>query len=124
MDMGGNNAGRSAKWGCAVVGLILSTTACLGHDAKGFVSFGAGNRSCDQYLSDAQQPERGFVYETWLSGYLTAFNTYDLGIPDILTGTDFDGAVSWIKNYCSEHPTVVVHMATERLIQFMQEQWK
>jgi hypothetical protein len=121
VDMGGSDFRRSANWACASVGLILSATACLSYDAKGFVSFGVGNRSCDQYVSDAQQPDRGFVYETWLSGYLSAFNTYNMGIPDILTGTDFDGAVSWIKHYCSEHPTVVVHIATVKLIQFRLE---
>jgi hypothetical protein len=100
---------------------MLSATACLSYDAKGFVSFGVGNRSCEQYVSDAEQPERGFVYETWLSGYLTAFNAYHPGVSDILTGTDFDGAVVWIKSYCREHPTSVVHMAAVKLIQFMQQ---
>jgi hypothetical protein len=36
-------------------------------------------------------------------------------------GKDFDSAVVWIKNYCQDHPTVVVHIAAVNLIQFMQE---
>ena len=110
----------SAKWGCASFGLILSATLCWSYDTEGFVSFGVGNRSCDQYVLDARQPDRGFVYETWLSGYLTAFNAYSPGVADILTGTDFDGAVVWIKKYCRDHPTVVVHGAAVKLIQYMQ----
>jgi hypothetical protein len=106
--------------GYALIGLALSATACLSYDADGFVSFGVGNKSCDQYVADAKQPDRGFVYETWLSGYLTAFNAYNPGVADILTGMDFDGAVAWIKNYCREHPTVVVHVAAVKFIQFMQ----
>jgi hypothetical protein len=70
---------------------------------------------------DAQQPDRGFVYETWLSGYLTAFNAYSPGVSDILTGTYFDSAVVWNKNYCEDHPTVVVHAAAVKLIQYMQK---
>lgn len=100
---------------------MLSATASPSHDARGFVSFGVGNNSCDQYVSDAQQPDRGFVYETWLSGYLTAFNAYNPGVSDILSGADFDGAIAWIKSYCREHPTVVVHMAAVKLIALMRQ---
>jgi gamma-glutamyl phosphate reductase len=50
-----------------------------------------------------------------------AFNAYNRGITDILAGTDLDDAVSWIKHYCSKHPTAVVHVAAEKLIRFMQE---
>jgi hypothetical protein len=121
MDIGGSKVRRSARWGCACIVLMLSATVCLSYDAKGFVSFGVGNKSCDQYVSDAQQPDRGFVYETWLSGYLTAFNAYNPGVSDILIGMDFDGAVAWIKSYCREHPTAVVHMAAVKFIQFMQQ---
>jgi hypothetical protein len=121
MNTGGVNCKRPAIWACASLGVILSATACLSYDANGFVSFGVGNRSCDQYVADAHEPQRGFVYETWLSGYLTAFNAYNLGIADILAGTDLDRAVSRLKHYCSEHPTAVVHVATEKLIRFMQE---
>ena len=108
------------KWGCAALGLMLGATVSWSYDSEGFVSFGVGNRSCDQYVLDAQQPDRGFVYETWLSGYLTAFNAYSPGVSDILTGKDFDSAVAWIKNYCQDHPTVVVHRAAVKLIRFMQ----
>ena len=52
---------------------------------------------------------------------MTAFNVYNQGISDILADTDFDGAVVWIKSYCREHPTVVVHMAAVKLIEFMQQ---
>ena len=86
MRTGGVNCKRPAIWACASFGFILSTTACLSYDANGFVSLGVGNRSCDQYVADAHEPQRGFVYETWLSGYLTAFNAYNLGIVDILAG--------------------------------------
>jgi hypothetical protein len=111
----------SAKWGSTFFGLVLSTTLCWSYDAEGFVSFGVGNRSCDQYVLDTQRPDRGFVYETWLSGYLTAFNAYRSGASDILTGTDFDSAVAWVKSYCRDHPTVVVHGAATKLIQHMQK---
>lgn len=120
MSTGGGGCKRPAVWACASLGFILSATACLSYDSNGFVSFGVGNRSCDQYVADARQPQRGFVYET-LSGYLTAFNAYNPGIADILAGMDLDGAVSWIKHYCIEHPTAVIRMATEKLIRLKRE---
>jgi len=107
----------SASWVFASFALMLSATPCWSYDSAGFVSFGVGNKPCDQYLVDAQQPERGFVYETWLSGYLTAFNAYSPGVSDILTGEDFASAVAWIKNYCRDHPTAVVHRAAVKLIE-------
>jgi hypothetical protein len=110
-----------ARWGNASFGLVLSATLCWSYDSQGFVSFGVGNRSCDQYVLDARQPDRGFVYETWLSGYLTAFNAYSPGVSDILMGKDFASAVEWIKHYCQDHPTVVVHGAAVQLIQSMQK---
>jgi hypothetical protein len=110
-----------ARWGYASFGLILSATLCWSYDSEGFVSFGVGNRSCDRYVLDARHPDRGFVYETWLSGYLTAFNAYSPGVSDILMGKDFGSAVEWIKNYCQDHPTVVVHSAAVKLIQSMQK---
>ena len=66
MNTGGVNCKRPAIWACASLGFILSATACVSYDANGFVSFGVGNRSCDQYVADAHEPQRGFVYETWL----------------------------------------------------------
>ena len=120
--MGSTELRRFAGWSCAAVALVSSATICLAYDSAGFVSFGVGNKRCGQYTADARQPERGFVYETWLSGYLTAFNAYNPGTADVLTGTDFDGAVVWIKDYCREHPTVVVHAAAVKLIEFMRQQ--
>jgi hypothetical protein len=113
---------RLASWGCALIGLVFGATGCLSYDADGFVSFGVGNKSCDQYVADAGQSDRGFVYETWLSGYLTAYNAFKPGSSDILTGTDFNSAVVWIQNYCRQHPTAVVHLAAVKFIQFMQRQ--
>jgi hypothetical protein len=106
----------------ASLGLLLSATGCLSYDSDGFVSFGVGNKRCGEYIVDARQPGRGFVYETWLSGFLTAFNAYNPGVSDILIGTDFEGAVVWINDYCREHPTVVVHAAAVKFIRFMRQQ--
>jgi MerR HTH family regulatory protein len=121
IDMSTSKFRRLASCGCALIGLAFSATGCLSYDADGFVSFGVGNKFCDQYVADAAQPDCGFVYETWLSGYLTAFNAYNHGSSDILTGPDFNGAVAWLKNYCREHPTVIVHVATVKFIQLMQQ---
>jgi hypothetical protein len=122
MEVSSTKLRRFAVWWCASIALVSSANVCLSYDSDGFVSFGVGNKRCGQYVVDARQPERGFVYETWLSGYLTAFNAYNPGSADILTGTDFDGAVVWIKDYCREHPSVVVHAAAVKLIEFMRLQ--
>ena len=120
-DMSRKKIRQAARSGCAAIALVLSAGASWGYDSDGFVSFGVGNRSCEQYVADAQEAERGFVYETWLSGYLTAFNAYRPGSPDILAGTDLDDAVVWIKGYCRDHPAVVVHVAAVKFIHFMQQ---
>jgi hypothetical protein len=121
MDMGRSKFQHWARLGCTAAVLALGATAGWSFDSDGFVSFGVGNKSCDQYVADAKEPERGFVYETWLSGYLTAFNAYRPGSSDILAGTDLDEAVVWIKAYCRDHPALVVHMAAVKFIHFMQQ---
>jgi len=43
------------------------------------------------------------------------------GVSDILTGAEFAGAVAWIKSYCRDHPTAVVHRAAVKLIEHMRK---
>ena len=80
---------------------VLSTTAGRAADKNGFTAFGVGALSCGRYLSDiAENKLNALVLGSWLGGYLSAFNAKTDGVYDILEGTDFDGAIGWINNYC------------------------
>jgi hypothetical protein len=51
----------------------------------------------------------------WVAGYLTASNM-DYREPDALVGTDFDGVMAWIDNYCRAKPLVAVIFAADELL--------
>jgi len=83
---------------------VLSTTACRATDQGKFVELGSGIDSCGKYLSEHAENElAGIAYLAWLQGYLTAFNHETPGVYNILEGTDIDGAIGWINNYCQQY---------------------
>ena len=64
-----------------------------------------GARSCGQWLEAAK--EDGLlrvVLKSWVSGYVTAVNTWIEGKNDWLEGIDIPSAMLWIDKYCKENP--------------------
>jgi len=101
---------------------VLSTTACRATDQGKFVELGSGIDSCGKYLSEHAENElAGIAYLAWLQGYLTAFNHETPGVYNILEGTDIDGAIGWINNYCQQYPTDHFATAASKLIYFMMQ---
>ncbi len=108
---------------------VLSTTAPA-KDASGmYWGFGSGGFSCGKYLSDlsdlsehAQICELARIaYLAWLQGYLSGFNAQTPGVYNILEGTDIDGAIGWVNNYCQQHPTDTFAIAAIKLTEFMMQ---
>ncbi len=79
---------------------------------------GQGTFSCGKYLAENGQDR--VVANVWVAGYITGFNRWNAyGIADVMSKTDFDGGVAWIKNYCNSHPTDDLATAAEALIFFL-----
>lgn len=66
--------------------------------------------------------------ESWVNGYISAFNEwllpYDRGVArDLSEGTDAQGLMAWIDNYCSAHPLDQVVDATAALATELATEW-
>ena len=58
----------------------------------------------------------------WVAGYLSGANVeaganVDATEPEALIGTDFDGLMAWIDNYCQANPLDKVVEAAQALLQ-------
>jgi hypothetical protein len=98
---------------------VLSPTACRAADASGrYMIFSHGVTSCGRFLSEENELIKS-GYDGWLAGYLSAFNVQTPGVNNILEGTDLDGAIAWVKNYCQQFPTDAFKTAASKLTEFM-----
>jgi hypothetical protein len=105
---------------CAVLHL-LSPTASSQTVGKLFV-YGTGTNSCGKFIEDRGIPNGSSIYSTWISGYLTAVNVYDSGVPqtdgrrDIRQTHDPASLVIWMEKFCRENPLATVTDAAITLV--------
>ena len=59
--------------------------------------------SCGTFL-DARKNNRSIMFDTWLSGYITAVNQHTPETYNYLASTDLLGAMAWMEKYCRENP--------------------
>jgi hypothetical protein len=91
-------------WRAAVIFLFLGALP-LAH-ADDVTTYGAGLRSCADYVETRDQGTPDLVaYTDWLSGYLSGVNTTSNHRNNFLNHEDFEGAMSWIGDFCRRHPT-------------------
>ena len=103
------------RW--AVLAFGLSVTRAMAADHAGQVMiFIGGERSCGSWNIERER-HRSYELEYWVSGFLTAYNTYVMNRgEDIAEGTDNVGFFGWIDNYCQSHPLDKVWDAAMELI--------
>lgn len=91
---------------CLLVGLVASSA--LGSDIEEiYTVFGVGHSSCGNYIElkrDSVSEWERSAQRSWLGGYITAFNFLTPGTKNILNGTDLNGAMGWIENWCRTNP--------------------
>ncbi len=57
----------------------------------------------------------------WVAGYLSGSNVQaGDNYPDALVGTDFDGLMAWVDNYCRANPHDLVGTAALKLFEELQ----
>ncbi len=79
--------------------------------------WGQGTNSCGRWLEERKKDSlESATLTVWVVGFLTAYNVYVAPSGDVLEGTDVDGAVAWIDNYCTAHPLETVASASEALV--------
>jgi hypothetical protein len=80
--------------------------------------------TCEAFTA-ARWDQQGVRYkqiEAWISGYVTAYNGWQVDTHDILGGTNVPTAESWVENYCRSHPLDNLSNAMEGLVQELQPQ--
>lgn len=68
-----------------------------------YTILGPGNLSCGEWLSIRRQGN-DYAISSWVTGYVTAYNTFPNGKINIAGGTDVEGMLAWIDNYCAKNP--------------------
>jgi hypothetical protein len=90
----------------------------LGHSANAAdVIYGIGNKSCGAYVEARRHNTTAALYfGNWLTGFLSAVNFENASYyPNILEGTDIEGAMLWLENHCRSHPTEAFGIASMAL---------
>lgn len=73
---------------------------------------------CEAYLQERWDPE-GVRYkqiQAWISGYVTAYNGWQLDTHDILGGGNVASVESWVENYCKANPLNTLSNAMAELV--------
>jgi hypothetical protein len=99
------------------------TVASVQAEAQDRVGFGQGMRSCGAWTRARETKSGQGLYTQWVAGFLTGLNMDD-GEPDALIGTDFDGLMAWIDNYCRAKPLVAVIFAADELLKELRSRAK
>jgi hypothetical protein len=63
--------------------------------------------SCGPYMKDrkSQNAAKVLNHAVWIFGYVTAYNRQTPDTVDIRGGTEIDGILLWLDNWCKENPS-------------------
>ena len=64
---------------------------------------GVGTVLCEGWTNNRAEKgnDRNFISGAWVQGYLTAANVFGDGPSHLAEGTDAEGIMTWIDNYCA-----------------------
>jgi hypothetical protein len=102
----------------AVVCLIVMATEQASAELR--LAFGEGVATSCGAWTQARQARtlKAGLSAQWIAGWLSGRNVE--GSPDFLVGTDFDGLMAGIDNYCQANPLDTVGTAAFRLMAELQ----
>ena len=109
------------RYGIFLALVLMSLELAHAADEKGrYWIYGVGRQTCETYLDVREKG--GFAessYKNWISGYLTSSNRASEDTYNLLGNTDFQGALSWLDDYCTKQPQNTVYMAMANLVAVM-----
>jgi hypothetical protein len=119
----------------AVRSLLIAATLALTCQTSGsalagkYTEYGEGTVSCGTYVQAAERQRisgssvRYLQFTGFTNGYLTALNwmASAVGVQDgtyknIMQGTDLEGQMLWLENYCRQHPLSDFGVAVSELV--------
>ncbi|MBL8661155.1 MAG: hypothetical protein JNM75_15570 [Rhodospirillales bacterium] len=71
--------------------------------------WGIGQISCGRFVQERERRPGAYgaydaTFRQWLLGFMTALNWSDPAQRDLLAGSDAEGAMLWVENYCRGQP--------------------
>lgn len=102
--------------------LILTTNIA----AQEHAVLGQGNVSCGAWLNGRKGNDANASSRiAWVLGYVTAFNEYESKpAGDVSGGKSTEKIMTWIDNYCGQHPTDDLYRASAALIDEFRQKLK
>lgn len=120
---------RIKKWvfSFGIFSALMSDPALA--DRRSYVLWGAGNDSCERFVSEQSQRTTRFDSElSWIAGFVSASNgeLSDMmakrnATMDLLKGADASALEKWLVNYCQENPSKNLSSAGNALTQSLLE---
>lgn len=100
-----------------LLALALHCAIAVAADSAGnYAIWGAGGRSCHQFLRAAADNAQAAEYRDYLMGYLTAINTLATDTYDTVGGESLETALAWINAYCAGHKIESFERALTQLV--------
>ena len=125
-----------------VVALLLAAPVPVAAAELGnaIMNMSPGDSSCGHWTNERGVAGRGLSIsvtqegmplvemEGWVRGYITAMNYWVIprdrdGIRNLTEGTDTEGIMAWIDNYCAAHPLDLLDDATMALTAESRTKW-
>jgi hypothetical protein len=86
------------------------------------IIMGDGGESCGAWTARKSNPVTEAARNQWVFGYISGFNVYTAPRGgDITQGTDWQGVVAWMDNYCRTYPLDTIQAAALNLILELQK---
>jgi hypothetical protein len=118
--MGGLNMARFAH------AIAVAAVLFAGSTAEGKLLVGAGIQSCGTWRTQDRQSSSSIAVVQWVLGYISSANTFaprtyltpneQEKVPDVLRGLDANAIITWMDNYCREHPLDQISTAASDLM--------
>jgi hypothetical protein len=99
----------------AIAGCTLFVGNATSANSQGsYVIQGWGNDTCAKFLNAA--PIRVIAYDTWVAGFITAYNALSPDVVNSIAGTDFDDILGEISKLCRAKPSEMFAEATSEAL--------
>ena len=107
-------------WSSLLVTLIMLPLACQARPNQEGVYevLGVGTMLCEGWTKSRadKDNDRNFINGAWVQGYLTAANVFGDGPSHLAEGTDAEGIITRIDNYCAQRPGDPLTAAAKSLL--------
>ena len=103
----------------AVTTLLVGASTRVSAQGNGSkIILGQRGHSCGAWTQGRQAKSfEGGLSAQWVAGCLSAgMNVGTAGAPNAFGGTDFDGLMAWIDNYCRSNPLDPIVAAADALM--------